>query len=206
MLFGHWRNAKRDQKGDQTVSFSLIASRCLMGIGDRIKQLRGQESRKSLALKLGVDQMTIARYENNERLPDAVFIGKLSNLFKITSDWLIFGEQSNLLRPKESPQPEGEGGDFKDELLNIYQQLTNLNIKLDQLRKRKDDYQAQLIGIREKIGVLLDLNHDRIKDIQVTVSVEGKEKTQALADVLADLESMADDLYVGRGDRRISKL
>ena len=101
---------------------------------------------------------------------------------------------------------EKAGGDFKDELLNLYRKLNDLTIKLDQSRKRKDDYQAQLIGIREKIEALLELNHDRFKEFQVAVSVEGKEKTQALADVLTELESMADDLYVGRGDRRISKL
>jgi len=170
--------------------------------GGRIKALRGQESRPVFAKRFGFSLDTIVRYESGKTFPGADFISKLCHEYNVSADWLLFGVQSK----EESPPMEKAGGDFKDELLNLYRKLNDLTIKLDQSRKRKDDYQAQLIGIREKIEALLELNHDRFKEFQVAVSVEGKEKTQALADVLTELESMADDLYVGRGDRRISKL
>ena len=91
-----------------------------MTIGDRIKQLRDKESRKSLADKLGVGQMTIVRYENNERLPDADFIVKFCDLFNITTDWLIYGRNSKEL-PSSISQPE-----IADEYVKVPRVATEL--------------------------------------------------------------------------------
>lgn len=63
-----------------------------MTVGDRIRILRGNDSRKTLGLKLGVDQATIARYENNQRVPDIDFVSSLCRLYGVTADWLICGE------------------------------------------------------------------------------------------------------------------
>lgn len=65
-----------------------------MSIGDRIKQLRGQESRKALGSKIGIDQATIMRYENNQRLPDTEFVAKLCRLYNVSTDWLIYGDST----------------------------------------------------------------------------------------------------------------
>jgi len=67
-----------------------------MSIGERMKQLRGNESRKSLADKLGVDQTTIVNYESGKRLPNSEFISKFCRLYNVSTDWLIYGDASLL--------------------------------------------------------------------------------------------------------------
>ena len=89
--------------------------------------------------------------------------------------------------------------------MNTYRENAKLRIQIEQLRKRKETYQEQLIDIRAKISSIIDLNYDKIKDIQMAFSAEGGEKTQSLADFFTKLKYMADDLYVGRGDSLIFK-
>ena len=71
---------------------ALIGKAETMTIGDRISQLRGKESRKSLCEKLGVSIRTLINYENNARMPGADFVAKLCRIYNITTDWLILGK------------------------------------------------------------------------------------------------------------------
>ena len=78
-----------------------------MSLGERLKRLRGHESRKSLADKLGIDQATIVNYENGKRLPNSEFIARLCRLYNVTTDWLIYG--STLKELHQTPlSSEGE--------------------------------------------------------------------------------------------------
>lgn len=71
-----------------------------MSIGDRIKQLRGKDSRKDFGEKLGVVQSTVVNYETGRRLPGSDFIAKLCRLYDVTTDWLIFGR----LEPRDNDE------------------------------------------------------------------------------------------------------
>jgi phage repressor protein C with HTH and peptisase S24 domain len=84
-----------------------------MSIGDRIKQLRGRDSRKALGLKIGLDQATIMRYESNQRLPDTEFVAKLCQLYNVSTDWLIYGHTSLELdvTGHKAGLPEAKEGD-----------------------------------------------------------------------------------------------
>ena len=61
-------------------------------IGERIKQIRGKESRKLFCGKLNIGVSTLINYENDARVPDATLIGKICDTYNITADWLIFGK------------------------------------------------------------------------------------------------------------------
>ena len=76
---------------------ALIGKAKKMTIGDRISQLRGKESRKSLCEKLGVSIRTLINYENNARMPGADFVAKLCVIYNVTTDWLIFGKTIETL-------------------------------------------------------------------------------------------------------------
>jgi len=61
-------------------------------IGERIKQIRGKESRKLFCEKLDIGVSTLVNYEKDVRVPDATLIGKICDTYNITADWLIFGK------------------------------------------------------------------------------------------------------------------
>lgn len=60
-------------------------------LGERLKFLR--QSRKKtldeLATDLDTTKTTLSRYENNKRVPDADFIIRLANYFKVSADYIL---------------------------------------------------------------------------------------------------------------------
>jgi len=74
-----------------------------MSLGERIKKLRGDESREDFGRKFGKNRNTILRYENNTNPPDAAFIEHICCEYKVSADWLIYGIDSRL---KEGPIKE----------------------------------------------------------------------------------------------------
>lgn len=65
-------------------------------IGKRILAIRGRESRKAFAEKLGIGTTTLQRYENGERVPDLDFLLKLQVLTGASLDYLVTGRESLL--------------------------------------------------------------------------------------------------------------
>ncbi len=62
-----------------------------MNIGERMRFLR--QSRKKtlddLAEDLETTKTTLSRYENNKRTPDADFIIRLSEYYRVSSDYIL---------------------------------------------------------------------------------------------------------------------
>lgn len=72
-------------------------------IGLRIKQLRGQMSQQEFADMLGVGRVTVTRYENGSRTPDAEFIAKINTILEVDPMWLLMGRGvAPVLNAKES--------------------------------------------------------------------------------------------------------
>lgn len=65
-----------------------------MTIGERISEIRGKEARHSFAKKLGIGTATLQRYENGERMPDLVCLGKLQEMTGLSLDYLVNGIQT----------------------------------------------------------------------------------------------------------------
>ncbi|UQZ89567.1 hypothetical protein C4J81_10265 [Deltaproteobacteria bacterium Smac51] len=78
-------------------------------IGERIRQLRGSQSRPVFAKKFEVSIATLVRYETGEILPKTEFIVMVCNSYGVTSDWLIFGKDNANIQDvaiKSAPLPE----------------------------------------------------------------------------------------------------
>jgi transcriptional regulator with XRE-family HTH domain len=60
-------------------------------LGARIKRLRNENkmTQKQLSEKLSISESAVGMYERNEREPSFEIVSKLSELFKVTSDYLI---------------------------------------------------------------------------------------------------------------------
>lgn len=63
-----------------------------MGVGDRLKLIRGTRSQEDAAAGIGVSMNSWGRYEREERPPDADFLLKLRQKQGINPDWLLTGE------------------------------------------------------------------------------------------------------------------
>lgn len=83
-----------------------------MTLGERIKRLRaerpqGEQSREAFAAALAVSKNTVVNYENDVRVPDAIFLNKIIELDpSINPSWLLTGdgEMRRVVRLNESKQ------------------------------------------------------------------------------------------------------
>lgn len=75
-----------------------------MTLGEKIQKLRKQRglSQEALAEKVTVTRQTISKWELGQSLPDLDFIAQLSNIFNVSSDYLIKDE---MTEPNELPYP-----------------------------------------------------------------------------------------------------
>jgi len=73
-----------------------------MTLGEKIKKLRKQKgfSQEVLAEKVTVTRQTISKWELGQSLPDLDFIAQLSDIFNVSSDYLIRDE---MIEPDELP-------------------------------------------------------------------------------------------------------
>ena len=73
-----------------------------MTLGEKIQKLRKQRglSQETLAEKVTVTRQTISKWELGQSLPDLDFIAQLSDIFNVSSDYLIKDE---MTEPNELP-------------------------------------------------------------------------------------------------------
>lgn len=71
----------------------------------RLQDLRKKSgmTQERLAEKLGITRQTVSKWERGESTPDFAYLVKISNLFHVSTDYLLKGE---LLQHKQLPSPE----------------------------------------------------------------------------------------------------
>ena len=89
-----------------------------MGLGERIKEVRGSMSQKEFGDKFGVTANTLRGYENDSVSPGADFIVKICKEYSIDYSWLLVGE--GQLDPKAGSSQQPWRGDKKTEDAIIY--------------------------------------------------------------------------------------
>ena len=72
-----------------------------MSIGDRIKELRGDENQSSFGERFGKGRNTIVRYESEKNPPDAEFLEAICREYKVSPTWLLLGEGEKELKAYE---------------------------------------------------------------------------------------------------------
>lgn len=69
----------------------------LMDFGDRLKWLREKSglTQKFAAEKIGVKNNTLSSYESAKRQPDFTTLKKLADLYEVTIDYIITGNENS---------------------------------------------------------------------------------------------------------------
>lgn len=73
-------------------------------LGERLRAFRQRQrmTQEDFSKTVGVSRQTIARWENNERVPDALMVKKLAKVFRITADELLGkDEDENATMPSK---------------------------------------------------------------------------------------------------------
>ena len=79
-----------------------------MNIADRIQYLRKQKgySQEELADKVGVSRQAVSKWESEESTPDLEKVITMSELFEVTTDYILKGIESlpkDVTQPKKKP-------------------------------------------------------------------------------------------------------
>jgi transcriptional regulator with XRE-family HTH domain len=78
-----------------------------MSFGTRLKEARLKKKLTQLAAakRIGIDDTTLSKYENDKSEPDNETLQKLAELYEVTTDYLLLGRTDNPLPGKESDLP-----------------------------------------------------------------------------------------------------
>lgn len=108
-------------------------------LGDRIRSLREKNNltQEQIAKKIGISRGTYAHYEINKRRPDYETLIKIANLFDVSTDYLLKGEEhykelaSEINKRSDTRYAAIDGHDFEDEekdeiLVNALKQIDGL--------------------------------------------------------------------------------
>ena len=81
-------------------------------IGDHIRRLRESKgwTQQELGKRLGKKTSTISAYETNAKLPSAECLIEMAELFGISLDTLIYGENAELLSVRSLSQEQKRAG------------------------------------------------------------------------------------------------
>ena len=66
----------------------------MLGIGNRIREVRGKLTQKEFALLLGITQRAVVNYEVHGRTPKKKILEAICEQFNISEQWLVTGEGS----------------------------------------------------------------------------------------------------------------
>lgn len=87
-------------------------------LADRLRKLRGNDSRRVFSLKYGIHEQSLIRYEKGIRTPDNEIIHRIADGEKVSFNWLRSGEG-----PMHIEDGSGGTGDMSP-VLEIQQKLT----------------------------------------------------------------------------------
>lgn len=92
-----------------------------LGIGERLRIVRNNESQKEFGARFGVDLNTVGRYETGANTPKADFIAAVCAEYAINPSWLLFGKgsmhesQENLANIQTPSQPNRATSIYSDQ-------------------------------------------------------------------------------------------
>ena len=99
--------SKQNQQNSQHFSTTKHNKRCaLMSFAERFKKLRGIETQKAFAEKLGITPQAVLNYEKYGRIPKGRYLANICQKLGVREQWLLSGEG-----PMRMDEKEAQAGD-----------------------------------------------------------------------------------------------
>ncbi|MFA5454012.1 MAG: helix-turn-helix transcriptional regulator [Sulfurimonas sp.] len=138
-----------------------------MNFGDRLVKAREILGFKQseFAKEIDLAAQSLARYEKNKVNPSVEFITKLTNMFKINSNWLLTGK-GEILQDNESKIfiPNKLNSNISDKEIEILDAYRKLNQKKQKL------YYHQILAAAAQAEIEADeTNGNLVKDVKSAV-------------------------------------
>ena len=92
-----------------------------MEFNNKLYELRKQKgfSQEELANRLNVSRQTISKWEVGESTPDMEKLAAISDLFEVSLDELVKGEEPKLAEPSEQIVKSELYSDIKEQVLTV---------------------------------------------------------------------------------------
>ena len=129
------------------------------GIGERIKELRGNASMLEFSKKHGIHKSTLVRYEKEETSPDANFLADLCRTYGVNPAWILLGELQN----KEASGGAEEYHDRWASFRYIHSMI------LDTFKQNKEN--ERRISHAIYLAYLSEQHKDSLIDVSISVSL-----------------------------------
>lgn len=121
--------------------------------------MRGSRSQKWLAEQLGVPPTTLSNYENNKSELNFATISALKTIFKVDTDWLLFGDTGAKSIPDNIPNTAiAEPITGCKQCHELLRQLGIANERIYQLHERETELLKKNTELEKKNWELAEKN------------------------------------------------
>lgn len=151
-------------------------------LADKLKKIRGNESRKAFSLKYGIHEQSLIRYEKGTRIPDNDLILRIANGEGVSVDWLL-ADEGPMYKEEGSPQAfrrvrQAEGGTTNQHTENIdgtIKKMSDMSEKwevqreLTEALKQGMEFQKQAMALTQEnadLRVQAERHLSRIRDLE----------------------------------------
>ena len=131
-----------------------------MTISERLKLIRGKESRESFSQKIGIHPQTLYRYERGGRELDSGVIIAICKEFCVSPAWLLLGDGPMRLEEKQSVNTSQHGQSQPSEITAPIPcvRCEKLEAKLEKVEKQRDDLVEANRKLLKENGTLREEN------------------------------------------------
>lgn len=160
-----------------------------MSFSERFKKLRGVETQKAFAEKLGITPQAVLNYEKYGRIPKGRYLANICQRLGVREQWLLNGEgpmrmdekevqtgdMSPVLPPLSSSQPieniaseKNKTGDMSPVLppANEAQELYRKMLKLQERLLTLTEQNAELQVALERASMNIERRDQRIRELE----------------------------------------
>lgn len=132
-----------------------------MGMGERLRQVRGKLSQLEFGRRIGVSQGSVRNYEIGERAPEANTIVRICQEFGVSAQWLLgLPEETGVLPIQDDiPSPENRETpakaperDGRDDLIAALRENANLLKENGELKVELERMKAQVAELKRQLN------------------------------------------------------
>ena len=144
-------------------------------LADRLRKLRGAMSRKAFALKYGIHEQSLIRYEKGVRIPDNNIIRRIAEGEEVSFDWLRSGidpecdESPSRQNDRRVGHSDGAApGQLVENFRNEIKKLTDMSVvvELQQQLLNALREQNQIIQENADLRIQLERRDQRIRELE----------------------------------------